>query len=94
MHFDSDDEGLGGVIRHPICSAIVYVTGGIGGPTLVTNQTRRSKQLAKRGWLVGPEEGRVALFHGDVLHGGARGPGRRRGLRGRRTHAVPFYPNF
>jgi len=45
--------GLGGVIRHPICSAIVYVTGGIGGPTLVTNQTRRSKQLAKRGWLVG-----------------------------------------
>ena len=69
MHFDSDDEGLGGVIKHPICSAVVYVTGGVGGPTLVTNQTDCSKQLATRGWLVGPEEGRVAVFDGDMLHG-------------------------
>ena len=42
MHFDSDDEGMGGVIRHPICSAIVFVTGGVGGPTLVTDQTSAS----------------------------------------------------
>jgi len=75
MHFDSDDEGLGRVIKHPICSAVVYVTGGIGGPTLVTNQTPRSKQLATRGWLVGPEEGRVAVFDGEMLHGVIPGRG-------------------
>ena len=75
MHFDSDDEGLGGVIRHPICTAVVYVTGDMGGPTLVTNQTDCSKQLATRGWLVGPKEGRVAVFNGDMLHGVIPGRG-------------------
>lgn len=75
MHFDSDDEGSGGFVKHPICSAVVYVTGGVGGPTLVTNQTDRSKQLATRGWLVGPKEGRVAVFDGDMLHGVIPGRG-------------------
>ena len=79
MHFDSDDEGMGGVIRHPICSAIVFVTGGVGGPTLVTDQTSASKRLARRGWLVEPVGGRVAVFDGRYLHGvvPGRGPGPR-----------------
>jgi len=29
MHFDSDDEGRGG-IRNPIVSGVVYLTGNIG----------------------------------------------------------------
>lgn len=75
MHFDSDDEGKGGVIRHPICSAVVFVTGGVGGPTLVTNQTDASKRLADAGWLVGPREGRICVFDGDMLHGVLPGRG-------------------
>ena len=75
MHFDSDDEGKGGVIRHPICSAVVFVTGGVGGPTLVTNQTEKSKRLADAGWLVGPREGRICVFDGNMLHGVLPGRG-------------------
>lgn len=75
LHFDSDDEGKGGVIRHPICSAIVFVTGGCGGPTLVTDQTAASRKLAKRGWLVEPNAGRVAVFDGRYLHGVIPGRG-------------------
>jgi hypothetical protein len=37
MHFDSDDEGVGGV-RNPIISTVIYLTDGVGGPTLVTDQ--------------------------------------------------------
>ena len=39
MHYDSDNEGIGGV-RNPICSCVVYVVAppGVGGPTLVTDQ--------------------------------------------------------
>lgn len=84
MHFDSDDEGMGGVIRHPICSAIVFVTGGVGGPTLVTDQTSASKRLARRGWLVEPVGGRVAVFDGRYIHGVI--PGRGSGPRLPRDH--------
>jgi hypothetical protein len=75
MHFDSDDEGLGLTIKHPICSAVVFVTGGVGGPTLVTDQKSGSKQLAKNGWLVAPETGRIAVFDGQCLHGVIPGRG-------------------
>lgn len=68
MHFDSHDEGLNG-IKHPICSAVVYVDGSCGGPTLVTNQTDSRARLATRGWLVYPKTGRVATFDGNYLHG-------------------------
>ena len=69
LHFDSHDEGVGGV-KHPICSAIVYVDGECGGPTLVTNQRdEKSPKLASCGWLLYPKTGRVGVFHGDYLHG-------------------------
>jgi methyl-CpG-binding domain protein 4 len=68
LHFDSHDEGLGEV-RHPICSAVVFVDGCCGGPTLVTNQKDTSAELASRAWLVYPKTGRVAVFNGDYLHG-------------------------
>jgi len=69
LHFDSHDEGVGGV-KHPICSAIVYVDGECGGPTLVTNQKdEKSPKLASCGWLLYPQTGRVGVFHGDYLHG-------------------------
>ena len=93
LHFDSDDEGKGGVIRHPICSAIVFVTGDVGGPTLVTDQTGTSKRLASRGWLVEPRGGRVAVFDGRYLHGVI--PGRGPSPRLPRNHpgrAAGFFP--
>ena len=68
LHFDSHDEGLGEV-KHPICSAVVFVDGCCGGPTLVTNQKDTSAELATRAWLVYPKTGRVAVFNGDYLHG-------------------------
>ena len=85
MHFDSDDEGLPAAagsrddaprrIRHPICSAVVFVTGEIGGPTLVTDQRDDAKRLARNGWLVAPVAGRVAVFDGECLHGVVPGRG-------------------
>ena len=62
LHFDSDDEGKGGVIRHPICSAIVFVTGGCGGPTLVTDQTGASSGWRNGGgsWSRAPGESRFS----------------------------------
>ena len=86
MHFDSDDEGIplnpagsrdgsSRFIRHPICSAVVFVTGGIGGPTLVTDQRDDAKRLARNGWLVAPVAGRVAVFDGECLHGVVPGRG-------------------
>ena len=96
MHFDSDDEGLPGFcpgsrlhdaprfIRHPICSAVVFVTGGIGGPTLVTDQRDDAKRLARNGWLVAPVAGRVAVFDGECLHGVVPG----RGVAARNTAGV------
>ncbi|CAM9569488.1 unnamed protein product [Ectocarpus sp. 6 AP-2014] len=74
MHFDSDNEGLGGV-RNPIVSVVVYVTGDVGGPTLVTTQRLTSKRLADRGWIVHPRVNRVCMFDGGVLHGVIPGRG-------------------
>ena len=87
MHFDSDDEGLPArshapstngarrAVRHPICSAVVFVNGGIGGPTLVTDQRDDAKRLARNGWLVAPVSGRIAVFDGECLHGVVPGRG-------------------
>ena len=86
MHFDSDDEGLPAcshapsngaprAVRHPICSVVVFVTGGIGGQTLVTDQRDDAKRLARNGWLVAPVTGRVAVFDGECLHGVVPGRG-------------------
>ena len=68
LHFDSDNEGIGGV-RNPIISTIVYINASSGGPSLVTNQTLKDTKLANRGYLVHPKARRVVAFDGTVLHG-------------------------
>ncbi|KAK3238681.1 hypothetical protein CYMTET_51323 [Cymbomonas tetramitiformis] len=75
MHFDSDDEGNCGV-RNPICSTVIYLTrAGLGGPTLVTDQTLASTRLAEKGWLCHPRYNRVCMFDGKLLHGVVPGRG-------------------
>jgi len=69
LHFDSDNEGCDGVIRHPVVTAVLYLTGGgDGGPTLVTNQRLASRRAADRGWLAHPAANRLVLMDGRVLH--------------------------
>eukprot|EP00933_Yihiella_yeosuensis_P018465 TRINITY_DN1513_c5_g1_i1.p1 TRINITY_DN1513_c5_g1~~TRINITY_DN1513_c5_g1_i1.p1 ORF type:complete len:447 (+),score=93.78 TRINITY_DN1513_c5_g1_i1:155-1342(+) len=77
MHFDSDNEGIGGA-THPIATCIVYVEApdGFGGPTLITDQTLAEKTLATKGWLVFPKTGRLAAYTGDYLHGVVPGWGK------------------
>jgi len=93
LHFDSDDEGRGGV-RNPICSIVVYLSESpVGGPTLVTTQTLGSRGLARQGWLVHPVQNRVCVFDGHVLHGVI--PGRGVGPGGRRvTLMVAFWEDL
>jgi hypothetical protein len=75
LHFDSDDEGQGGV-RNPLVSSALYLSdGGAGGPTLVTDQTMGGRSLARRGWLMLPAENRYLLFDGRLLHGVVPGRG-------------------
>ena len=74
MHFDSDDEGRGGV-RNPIVSTILYITADGGGPSLVTNQRLDSTHLATKGWLSHPRHKRLVAFDGRVLHGVVPGKG-------------------
>jgi len=73
LHFDSDDEGEGGV-RNPLVSSALYLTSGVGGPTLVTDQ-RLGQPLARRGWHILPDENRYLLFDGTLLHGVVPGSG-------------------
>lgn len=90
VHFDSDDEGIGG-IRNPIVSSALYLTGGgVGGPTLVTDQRRvgAGSGLARRGWLVLPKENRYLLFDGRLLHGVVPGRGVAGGGDGECTHGL------
>ena len=48
LHFDSDNEGIGG-IRNPIVTSVTYLSDGeVGGPTLVTNQRLEDEILACR----------------------------------------------
>lgn len=58
-----------------LSSLVVYVTGDVGGPTLVTTQRLTSKRLADRGWIVHPRENRACMFDGGVLHGVIPGRG-------------------
>ena len=76
MHYDSDNEGIGGV-RNPICSCIIYVNApGVGGPTVVTNQKLSNTQLGTKGWLVTPKRGRLAAYDGTHFHGVVPGCGK------------------
>ncbi|KAL3794311.1 hypothetical protein HJC23_012436 [Cyclotella cryptica] len=83
MHFDSDDEGRGGV-RNPIISTILYITTDdsgdstttcTGGPSLVTNQKLGDVHLATRGWMAHPKSKRLVAFDGRYLHGVVPGKG-------------------
>ena len=80
MHFDSDDEGRGGV-RNPIISTILYITEGAGGPSLVTNQKLTDSRVATQGWLAHPRSQRLVVFDGRYLHGVVPGKGVRDGRR-------------
>lgn len=82
MHFDSDDEGRGGV-RNPVMSTIVYVTAGSGGPSLITSQAFGDCHLAQKGWLCHPKEKRLVAFDGKYLHGVI--PGKKISTSGRRV---------
>jgi methyl-CpG-binding domain protein 4 len=74
LHFDSDDEGRGG-IRHPIVSSAFFVQGQIGGPTLVSEQRLGDKELGGCCWLCPPKPNRLIVFDGSVLHGVIPGRG-------------------
>lgn len=77
LHFDSDNEGHGGVIRNPIMSTILYLnTTEVGGPSLMTNQTLQSTNLNNiQGWLAYGKPRRMVAFDGTVLHGVIPGKG-------------------
>ena len=62
-------------LRHPIVSTALYLTGGLGGPTLVTNQLTGSSKLATAGWMALPERNRLLMFDGGLLHGVVPGNG-------------------
>jgi len=74
MHFDSDDEGNGGV-RNPIISTILYICAESGGPSLVTQQSLNDRHLSDHGFLSHPARKRLVAFSGNVLHGVIPGKG-------------------
>lgn len=96
QHFDSDDEGRGG-IRNPIVSTILYITEEDsnetttngnqqhtklpGGPSLVTNQRLTDIRLATKGWMAHPKPQRFVAFDGKYLHGVVPGKGVQTGRR-------------
>lgn len=84
MHFDSDNEGMGGV-RNPIISTILYITSDTGGPSLVTNQKLIHRHLAAKGWMSHAKEKRLVAFDGKVLHGVVPGKGSSATEEGRRV---------
>jgi len=73
LHFDSENEGQG-VVRHPLVSIVLYLSEGIGGPTLVTNQ-KLGGTLGTEGWIVFPKVNRLTMFDASVLHGVIPGRG-------------------
>lgn len=96
MHYDSDNEGIGGA-RHPICTAVLYLEGAedLGGPTLVTTQRLKDEILAEHAWLVFPKRGRLAVLDGSVLHGVLPGRGEPTSLEARRvTWMVAFWTDI
>jgi hypothetical protein len=74
FHFDSDDEGRGGV-RNPVASCVLNLTEGVGGETLVTTQTVAATSLMHDGWLCEGRRNRLLAFKGNLLHGVVPGAG-------------------
>mmetsp|Transcript_21368 Transcript_21368/g.31780 ORF Transcript_21368/g.31780 Transcript_21368/m.31780 type:complete len:398 (-) Transcript_21368:4464-5657(-) len=75
LHFDSDNEGRGGDVKNPICSTVLYLTDGCGGPSIITNQRLSDQHLATSGWLAHSAARRLVAFDGSVLHGVIPGKG-------------------
>jgi len=73
LHFDSENEGQG-TVRHPLVSTVLYLSEGIGGPTLVTTQKLKGS-LATHGWFIYPKINRLTMFNANVLHGVIPGRG-------------------
>ncbi|KAL1507032.1 hypothetical protein AB1Y20_007894 [Prymnesium parvum] len=98
LHYDSDDEGRGGV-RNPTVSSALYLSEAVGGPTLVTSQRLSHPRLATHGWTATPRVNRVLYFDGALLHGvvPGRGPvGAAASPRGTRRISlmVAFWPSI
>jgi hypothetical protein len=84
MHFDSDDEGRGG-IRNPLCGSIFFLgDNNVGGPSIVTNQKFGATSLATKAWVCWPRENRLVVFDGTMLHGVVPGKGVRTDSNARR----------
>eukprot|EP01038_Epipyxis_sp_PR26KG_P010057 gene10057-13517_t len=77
LHFDSDETRIlkGNKPAHPIVSLAVYISDGIGGPVLVTNQSLASTELAICGWMTHPKRNRMVVFDASYLHGVVPGKG-------------------
>lgn len=54
---------------HPVVSAVLYLRGKNGAPTLVTDQTLDADSVASQAWLCHPVENRLLAFDGKLLHG-------------------------
>ena len=74
LHFDSASAHLAegrpeadGMCT-PLVSTVLYLHGGVGGRTLVTDQRWSSSELARTGALVSPAANRLLVFEGDLLH--------------------------
>ncbi len=71
LHFDSHNEGEGAQgPKHPLVSSVLYLSGGAGGPTLVTDQhaLANAETLAGGGWAAMPRQNRLLAFDGNLLH--------------------------
>ena len=73
LHFDSV-QGHSGV-HTPLVSSVLYMSEGVGGCTLVTDQQLEASSCASCGQLVAPRKNRLLFFSGDLLHGVVPGSG-------------------
>lgn len=70
FHYDSENEG-NGVLRHPIFSAVLYLSKEnslTDAPTVITNQ-KLGGPLASLGYMSTPVTNRLAIFDSTYLHG-------------------------
>jgi hypothetical protein len=90
LHYDSENEGQGKV-RHPLLSSVLYLSGEVGGPTLLTNQ-KLGGDLADKGWMIFPKVNRLGVFDANHLHGVIPGKGVTKSIHDRRiTFMIGFW---
>lgn len=73
LHFDTDEARIkkGEGVHCPAVSCVLYLSEEVGGPTLVIEQKfgEGGKGGGSQGGLVYPEENRLLMFDGRLLHG-------------------------